>query len=323
MKPTLNLTLHQGLLATVLIAALAGCQRTPETRLQGYVEGEFVHVASALPGQLVKLQVERGTSVQAGQELFVLESIHEEAARNEARNRLEQARATLEDARKGLRPSEIESLQAQLKQGRETVALSGKELARQETLGRTDVVAVESVDRARSTHQINVQRVEQLEAELKTAQLGLRADAVAALEAEVRAREATLAKAEWELAQKRQSAPQAGLVDDTLYREGEWVAAGRPIVSLLPPTGMKVRAFVPQARLATLKRGDVARVRIDGLAEVLTGRVSFIAPQAEYTPPVIYSRENRSKLVFLIELRFDDATAARLHPGQPVDVELP
>ncbi len=316
-------TLNQRLSVLVLIAGLSGCKRAPENLLQGYVEGEFVHVASALPGKLVKLRVERGAAVQAGQELFVLEATNEEAARNEARHRLEQARATLADARKGLRPSEIESLQAQLKQGRETVALSGKELTRQETLGRTDVVAVESVDRARSTHQVNLQRVEQLEAELKTAQLGLRADAVTALEAEGRAREEALARAEWELAQKRQSAPQAGLVDDTLYREGEWVAAGRPIVSLLPPAGMKVRAFVPQARLATLKHGDVARVRIDGLAEVLTGRVSFIAPQAEYTPPVIYSRENRGKLVFMIELRFEEATAVRLHPGQPVDVELP
>ena len=143
-----------------------------------------------------------------------------------------------------------------------------------------------------------------------------------ALEAEVKAREAALAKAAWDLSQKQQSATQAGVVNDTLYRAGEMVAAGRPVVSLLPPANIKVRTFVPETRLTTLKVGDAVKVRLDGIAEALSAKVSFIAPQAEYTPPVIYSQENRSKLVFMIELRFDDAVAAKLHPGQPVDVEF-
>ena len=100
------------------------------------------------------------------------------------------------------------------------------------------------------------------------------------------------------------------------------VTAGRPVVSLLPPANIKVRTFVPEARLTTLHVGDVVKVHLDGIAEALSAKVSFIAPQAEYTPPVIYSQENRSKLVFMIELRFDDAVAAKLHPGQPVDVEF-
>src|SRR6185295_16013061 len=129
-------------------------------------------------------------------------------------------------------------------------------------------------------------------------------------------------KAEWDLGQKRQSSVQAGLVYDTLYREGEWVPAGRPVVALLPPPNLKVRAFVPQARVATLRPGDPARVFVDGVETPFAGRLSFISPQVEYTPPVIFSKESREKLVFLVELRFDDATAARLNPGQPVDVEF-
>ena len=93
------------------------------------------------------------------------------------------------------------------------------------------------------------QRVAQLEAELATSRLGSRADQIAATEANVRALEAALVKAEWDLAQKRQLAPQAGLIFDTLYRAGEWVPAGRPVLALLPPPNIKVRAFVLRPEL--------------------------------------------------------------------------
>ena len=138
----------------------------------------------------------------------------------------------------------------------------------------------------------------------------------------MRASEASLAKTEWDLAQKRQSAPKAGVVFDTLYRPGEWVAAGKPVVVLLPPQYVKVRAFVPQTRIGAVKVGQAVHVRVDGVSEPYPGKVSFISPQAEYTPPVIYSQESRAKLVFKIEIVFDPQVGAKLHPGQPVDVEL-
>jgi HlyD family secretion protein len=308
--------------AVALIASLTACKPPPSKLLQGYVEGEFVYVSSPLAGKIAKLHMQRGAQVQQGDVLFDLENTAEKAARDEATHRLQQAKATLEDAKKGKRPTEIESLQAQLKQANELVALSEIELARQEKLTKTGAVSIETIDRARSTNVQNHQRVEQLEADLKTAALGLRSDAVSALESEVKAREATLAKADWDLAQKQQKAPVAGLVDDTLFRAGEFVAAGRPIISLLPPANMKVRFFVPQTQLASVHVSDAVKVRVDGATETVVGKISFISPQAEYTPPVIYSQENRSKLVFMIEVRFADEIAAKLHPGQPVDVEL-
>ena len=133
--------------------------------------------------------------------------------------------------------------------------------------------------------------------------------------------EAALAQAEWSLSQKRQAAPLAGLVFDTIFQQGEWVPAGRPVIALLPPANMKVRAFVPQARVSTIRLGANARVFADGAGE-FAGKVSFISPQAEFTPPVIYSQESRGKLVFMVEIVFDPATAAKLHPGQPVDVQF-
>jgi HlyD family secretion protein len=305
------------------MAVAAGCNNSDPNLVQGYVEGEYVYVASPLPGALESLSVRRGTQVKEGDPLFALDSTVEQAARDEAERRLAQARATFEDVRKGKRPTEIESVKAQLKQARAALKLAESEFARHEALMSVPGATAElEFDRARSGRDQQRQRVAQLEADLTTAQLGSRSDQVIAAEAEVRAREAALAKAEWDLSQKRQSAPKGGLVFDTLYREGEWVAAGRPVVALLPPQNVKVRAFVPQAKIGTIHPGDQVAVSMDSVAQPFVGTVSFISPRVEYTPPVIYSRESRDKLVFMIEATFDPQVAANLHPGQPVDVRV-
>jgi HlyD family secretion protein len=301
---------------------LGACQRGESGRVQGYVEGEFVYVASPLPGQLETLAVQRGQWVKPGDLLFVLESGSEKAGRDEAARKLAQAQATLADARRGQRPTEIQSIEAQLQQAQAADALSEKEYARQEKLVKSGVSSQEELDRARAARDQDRKRIAQLTAVLQTAHLGSREDQVAAAEAAVRAQEASLAQAEWSLAQKTQSSPVSGLVFDTLYRQGEWVAAGRPVVELLPPENVKVRAFVPEQRLATLRYGDMVHVFLDGMPKPYGGKVSFISPHAEYTPPVIYSRESREKLVYMIEVVFDPSTAAKLHPGQPVDVEF-
>ena len=309
--------------AIAMLCLSAGCSRPDRRLVQGYVEGEFVYVASPFAGALEELHVQRGAQVKAGDPLFALESAPEKAARDEAARRLAQARANLEDARKGKRPTEIESIKDRISQARAALTLAEKEFSRQKKLilipGAT---AEQDFDRARSARDQDLQQVAQLEAELKTARLGARPDQIAAAEAEVRAREAALSSAEWDLSQKRQNAPKAGLVFDTLYREGEWVAAGRPVVVLLPPQNVKVRAFVPETRIGAIHTGDPVQVFVDGVRRPFTGKVSFISPQAEFTPPVIYSRESRSKLVFMVEASFDPETATDLHPGQPVDVQF-
>lgn len=309
--------------AIVAVGLLASCGRSSSNRLQGYIEGEFIYVASPLAGALEKLSVQRGAQVKASDPLFALENVREKTARDEAERRLIQARANLEDAKKGKRPSEISSLQAQLKQAQAALELAEKELARQEKLLQTQgATTQQDVDRARAMRDQERQRVAQLEAELETAQLGARTDQVAAAEANMRALEAALAKAQWDLSEKRQNAPQAGIVFDTLYREGEWVAAGQPVVVLLPPANIKLRVFVPQTLLGSLRVGDGVQVFVDGVSGTVAGKISFISPRTEFTPPVIYSRENRSKLVFMVEATFEPAAAVQLHPGQPVDVEF-
>jgi HlyD family secretion protein len=301
---------------------LAGCRKSPSNVVQGYVEGEYVQVASPLAGALRVLSVQRGTQVKAGEPLFALDTTAETAARDEARQRVHQAKANLEDIKKPRRPEEIASIEAQLRQAQAALTYSEQEFNRQSSLAGSGATAIQEADRARATRDQDRQRVAQIEADLQVARLGARPDQIAAAENNVRATEAALAAAEWNLSQKSQSTPQAALVFDTLYREGEWVAAGRPVVSLLPPPNIKVRAFVSETVVGTIHVGDATSVTMDGVAPPFVGKISFISPQAEYTPPVIYSRESRDKLMFMVEIVFEPATAANLHPGQPVDVRF-
>jgi HlyD family secretion protein len=131
-----------------------------------------------------------------------------------------------------------------------------------------------------------------------------------------------LAQAEWNYTQKFQSAPQSGLVFDTLYRQGEWVDAGHPVAVVLPPQNIEVRAFISETQIGMIHPGDPAQVFVDGVHKSFQGTLRYIFPQAEYTPPVIYSQESRAKLVFMVEVDFAPEIAAQMHPGQPVDVEF-
>lgn len=311
------------LLAIALaMVGVNGCKEEDPNLIQGYVEGEYVYVAAPYAASLEKLAVHRGQQIDKDAELFALDSRPQEAAFEEVARRLAQAKSTLEDVRKGKRPTEIDSLNAQLEQAQAALVRSTIEFDRLEKLQKKDAVAMDDLDAARSARDQDRARVAQLTADIKTSHLGSREDQIAAAESAVKMQEAALAKAEWDLSQMKQSAGQACLVFDTLYREGEWIAAGRPVVMLLPPANIKVRAFVPEPRIGEVKLGDELEVLIDGAPAPHLGKVSYISAKAEYTPPVIYSRQSRSKLVFMIELTFDPEVASQLHPGQPLDVRL-
>jgi len=138
----------------------------------------------------------------------------------------------------------------------------------------------------------------------------------------VNAARESLKQADWKLRQKTVAATVDGTVTDTLFVRGEWVPAGAPVVSMLPPANVKVRFFVPEPRLGAVKVGQKVSLACDGCASPVAGQVTYIAPQAEFTPPVIYSKDSRAKLVFLVEAKPAAADAAKLHPGQPIDVTL-
>jgi HlyD family secretion protein len=306
--------------AALTTLALAGCGRPTHPVWQGYLEGEFVYVASPLAGKLDALAAHKGDRVVAGTRLFSIERTSEIASRDEALAQLGEAEARLADLVKGSRPTEIASLEARLEQARAAATLSSLDLKREENLFHSHAVPESDYDHARLTHQENLRVIDELTSELETAKLGGRPDAIAAARADVQAAQAALARGSWAVDQKTQSAPRDGLVYDTLYREGEYVAAGSPVVALLPPENLKVRFFVPETDFAGLKAGDALSVSISEGAAPLKARISYLSPQAEFSPPVLYNRDNRAKLIFMVEAVFDGQEARDLHPGQPVDV---
>jgi len=320
--PSLPARVARTALAPLLVLlAAAGCSRPAPKAWQGYLEGDFIYVASPLAGRLEHLSVAKGSRVAAGAPLFELEHDAEGDARRQASQELAAARAQLEDLRKGSRPEEIAALEAKLGQARAAAELSKLDLGRQEALLKAGAIATSDFDRARLTNLANERSVDEDAARLDMARLGGRNDAIAAAEAVVRAAADAEAHSRWSVDQKAQAAPCAALVYDTLYREGEFVAAGNPVVALLPPANIKVRFFVAEPDFARLSAGQRVTVGIEGLSAPLAARVSYLSPQPEYTPPVLYNRDNRAKLVYMIEAVFEAGAGADLHPGQPVDVE--
>jgi HlyD family secretion protein len=301
--------------------ALAACNDRPPAGYPGYVEGEYVRVAAPLAGTLLELAVERGGEVASDAPLFTLESEQERAARAEAQARVAHAQATLANLEKGRRPQEIAAVQAQLAQAQASLRQSEADLSRTQKLVADKFLAPQKRDEALAARDRDRARVAELAHQVQIANLPARTDEIAAATAEVKAANDALAQAQWRVEQKTQKSPVAALVVDTLYRVGEWVPAGTPVVSLLPPNNVKVRFYVPETLVATLRLGDPVTVRCDGCGGDIPAKLRFIAAQAEFTPPVIYSRENRSNLVFLVEAK-PDAPNPALHPGLPVEVAI-
>lgn len=305
---------------------LAGCGReAPQgSALQGYVEGEYAQIAVPAAGQLARLQVRRGDQVEAGKPLFALESVNEQAARREAQERLHASQERLANLRGARRPLEQQSAQAQAEQAVAARRLSTEQLRQQERLFKSGFISQAALDQARASFERDQARVTEVEAQQKLAAQPVGRDAeVRAATADVETARALLAQSEWRLGQRAVAAPVTALVHDTYFVEGEWVPANRPVVSLLAPGNVKVRFFVSEALLGGIRTGDSVQITCDGCGAPIAAAVSYISRQAEYTPPVLYSKDSRAKLVFMIEARpAQAADAARLHPGQPVDVRL-
>nr|WP_198343512.1 HlyD family efflux transporter periplasmic adaptor subunit [Burkholderia ubonensis] len=305
--------------------ALAACGRRADERAtyQGYVEGEFVYLSSSQSGTLTQLAVQRGQSVAANTPAFALEAVDETAALRQAQHQLAAAQAQLADLRTGKRPPEVNVTKAQLAQAVAQAGKAADQLARDERQYQAGGISAQQLDDSRTAARTSAAQVRELRSQVDVARLPGRSQQIAAQAAQVDAAQATVAVAQWKLDQKRVAAPAAGRVYDTLYRLGEWVQAGSPVVQMLPPQNVKVRFFVPEAAVASLAPGRAVTIHCDGCAADVPARITYVSSQAEYTPPVIYSNESRTKLVFMIEARPAVADAPKLHPGQPVAVRVP
>ncbi len=307
-------------LAIMVFLALSACQPDKPV-VHGYVEGEFIRMAPTSSGFLQTLAVERGQNVKAGDKLFSLDLTELQAVRDAAAADLARTESDYTDLTKGDRPEEIEVVVKQKEQAEATLSRAKKEFDRVRGMIRTGAASQSTMDDAQSSLDNAEAHLQELNARLKTSNLGGRIDKIASAEAIMESAKHTLAQADKKLADAAPLAPVAAYVQDTYFRPGEYVAAGQPIVSLLPPENIKIRFFVPQAIMPKLSAGQKIQISCDGCAETIPAKIVYISQQVEYTPPVIYSVGSRDKLIFLIEAK-PEKLDAPLRPGLPVDIDL-
>lgn len=313
------MNMHTFLLSLPAVAALAAC--TPqqvEPPMLGYVEVEPTRVAAPYAGRLVKLAVTRGGTVAAGAPLFTLDSDLERPALLEAQARREQSAAQLADLTTGKRPAELDALRARVVAAESALRLARLDLSRQQDLAKQGFLSSAGLDGLRERVNSNIAQLEQARADLRAAELAGREAQRSAAASALKAAEAQQAQAAVRLDLKTLTAAATARVEDTYFREGEWVPAGTPVVSLLPAGSTKLRFYIPQARLSAFPAGSKVEVVCDGCGAAVAARITWVASSAEFTPPVIYSKDNRTKLVYMAEARPEGNV--HLPPGQPVEV---
>jgi HlyD family secretion protein len=317
MKPK---PLVAGLLAgaAVLIAVVWAAPRFSQPRtLTGYVEGEPLYMAAPVSGAVDQMLVQRGDRVAAGQRLFVVDPAQLKAQRDQAEAEVAAAAAQAEDARKGQRAVELAVFDANIAAAEARVRDAAADLRRIRPLVQKAIYAPARLDDAQAAYQTARAQLAAARRQREAAALGAREDQIRAADSRVRQADAALAAADARLTDIAPVAPAAARVEDVFFQKGEWAVANQPILALLPDDRIKLRFFAPEREVAAYRPGATVRFACDGCASGLTARITFVSPRPEFTPPVIYSREARDRLVYLVEAR----PSVRLNPGQPVDVE--
>jgi len=308
--------------STIVVMALllSACGHKQDSSWSGYADGDYVYVAAPLGGTITSLSVKAGDMVAKGKPLFSLEDEAERAAREEADARLAAAKYQAADTEKGKREPEVAVNQAQLAQARAQADIAQHDLTRKRELLAKGFIAQAQVDEALHTLEQANAHVAELQSTVQVARLPARTDEQRAADAQAQAAAQVLRQAQWREEQKQQAAPADAQVADTFFRVGEFVNAGQPVLSLLPAPNVKARFYVPEPQIQSLALGGNVRLHCDGCGDPIAARVTFISTKPEYTPPVIYSNEQRAKLVFLVEAKPDPREARRLRPGQPLSV---
>ncbi len=310
------------IMCAVAALALASCEDQNSNKITGYTEGDYVYVSAPDGGWVTQVLVQRGTQVKPGDALFTLDAEAQLAARNMAAEQAKQAQSQLTDLQKPRRPDEIAALEAAVRQAEANLAFAQSDFDRAAGLIAKGFVSQAVLEQKKSARDMADAQLKQARANLELGRKGSRPDEIAAAAANVSATKAALDRAEYALSQRQITSKVGARVEDTLRRTGEFVPPGGAVISLLPPGNVKVRFFVREADRARVPVGSTVRIHCDGCPADATAKVSFVAANAEYTPPVIYSIESREKLVWLIEAVPEGGTL-KLSPGQPVDVALP
>lgn len=305
------------LLSTCLV--LVACQSKPADSYSGYIESQTVSISAPQSGWLSAVNVDRGDAVSEGEALFRLDATQAEHALSGAESRAVAAQASAADLAKGAREADIAPLLAQRIQAQSQLDLSRANEARYAQLepkGYVSAAQMDSLRAATKSAQAQLVNIDKLIAEKR---LASREDQQRAALAQAAAASADVAGAQYTVDDRDVKARLTGQVDERLREPGEFVQAGAAVLTVRPKGREFVRFYVPQADLSKFRVGSVVHVGCDGCT-AQTAKVRFISPEAEFTPPVIYSVKERQKLMFLIEATPEKPEA--LHAGQPVDVKL-
>lgn len=307
--------------ALPLVAGLfSGCE-AEATLGVGYVEGDYVLVAPIETAEIASVGVRRGERVEKGALLAVLTRTDAEIAVAQATAAAAQASAQLADLKVGKRPEEIAVLEAALAAANANGSEAKRTADRTADLLKRGIATQADYDKAKTALEMALAQIGQAQANLEVGRLPARPEAIKAAENALQQAEAGLEQAKWRLSQRSLSATSPGRVADVLRDAGEIAGPSAPVISFLPDGAVKLKLYVGEQQFSSVEPGKKLYVSCDGCPEGLSATISYVSPDPEFTPPVIYSLENRQKLVFLVEAR-PDAGSERLQPGQIVDVRL-
>ncbi|WP_346746168.1 biotin/lipoyl-binding protein [uncultured Campylobacter sp.] len=237
------------------ILIFAGCaDEKGSAFFNGYVEGDYLYVAPSVSGRIVNLSVKEGTAVQEGESLFVLDSAEALANLDAAKANVSALEAELADLSTGKRPEEIERISAELKQAKAAFWIAEANYDRAKSLLTKHAVSQKDFDAAKAEFDRANALVSELNAALKVANLPARSERITSLKAKIKAAKASGRAAQWRLEQTAVLAPKSGLIEDIFYKTGEFVQSSQPVLSLLPPSEVKIRFSCPQARCLACAR---------------------------------------------------------------------
>lgn len=311
----------RAVVVVVSLGLFAGCSKQEsDNTYVGYVEGEYVYVGSPQAGWLVHAPFVEGDSVSVGDILFELDKDLEKLMYEEASGRTAGSRAQLENLSTGARPAEIAALQARLEEAQAQLKLAQSDFDRKYPLVAQGIISEADGDAL----QANLDRMKAIvnasKEAISIAELSGRDALKQSAQASLNSTNSALLQAQWRLDERSVTSKVSGRVELVFRRTGEFLTMGTPVLAILPPENIKIRFFVPQDRVSSIHPGSLISIQADGMASPIQATISFIAGEAEFTPPVIYSTDARQKLVFMVEARA--VSASELRPGLPVDVIL-
>lgn len=306
-------------IVAMFAAIWPGSHVPADTVFFGYVEGEYVRVAPESGGILETLAVTRGNTVDQGTLLFRLDRDKQKLALERAEAELASSKLTYENISTGQRPEEIAVIERQLGSAEADLKRAESAYQRAKQLAQRQFVSDSELEQRMTARDVAAAAVEREKALLDVARLPARRPELERAEKAVQEARLAVDRAAIDLGERSVDAPEGGYVEQTYYLPGEFVPAGTPVVSLLPLGEIKFRFYVPEPLRASMQIGMKLRISCDRCPQSIAATLGYLSSEVEFTPPVIYSLEERSKLVFAAEARPDEATT--LLPGQPVEVK--